>query len=388
MPKPYILNILYQLDTHLLGNYVKHRSNMIFTPQSLLDQITLALNELDFTQLGVVPLTKPLSFNFYQEWIDKGFHGEMNYLKDHLNQKKNLEFFLPKANSTIVVTLDYFKHPKAKTLTSMKTASYSKGEDYHYFYKQKLLRAVEILSELFPKEHFKVSTDSQPILERDFAYQAGLGWFGKNTCLIHQKKGSYFLIGEIVTTLNIQKSEKRLETEDIGSNFTLTLNLENYHPDRCGTCTKCIDACPTQALTPKNLDANKCISYWTIESKNIAPLSLAQKFDSWFFGCDICQDVCPWNIKIHGLTSIKEKNESNRFEVLNEILDILKSSNKSLEKKFFGTPLSRARGFGLKRNALYVAMNMKATEIRQELEELKLNNSKLEELKNEILKLF
>ncbi len=375
------------------------------------EQIMIALSDFKFTQVGFLNLTKPISLSFYEEWLDEGLNADMKYLKDHLGQKKDLNQFLPEAKSVIIVALDYFNHPKPMSLkskkeliteslltktsdtkiSSMKIASYAKGEDYHFFFKKKLEDAKNHLKSIYPNEEFKTSTDSKPILERDFAYQAGLGWYGKNTMLIHQDHGSYFLLGEIVTTIDFKSTKKENLNFSIDVNPSRRENADpmsddlSYHPNRCGTCTKCIDACPTQALSPQKLDANKCISYWTIESKTIPPLSLAQKFDSWFFGCDICQDVCPWNIKLHTLDKIKTKNQVERQDVLDEILEILKSSNKALEKKFFGTPLSRARGFGLKRNALIVAMNMKAIEIKDDITNIDLKNLELENFKTKIL---
>ena len=342
------------------------------------EQILSALEPFGFNSIGVANVTQPLSLSFYEDWLRQDLHADMKYLETHLDKKDNLNRFLPKAKSVICVTQNYFDHPKAKNISPMKIASYAKGEDYHYFFKDQIQKAAYRLKELFPDHEFKSATDAQPILERDFSYQAQLGWVGKNTMLISQTEGSYFLIGEIVTTLDIENTNSSTQNK-------ASENSESYHPDRCGTCTKCIEACPTQALTPKKLDAAKCISYWTIESKKIPPLILAEKFDSWFFGCDICQDVCPWNLKKHSLLNINKKNETIRSEVINEILEILKSSNKSLEKRFFGTPLSRARGFGLKRNALIVALNMKATEIVDELKAIDLNNEELNHFKNEII---
>ncbi len=331
------------------------------------EQIHSALEQLQFAQIGFSAMTKPRSLSFYENWLDEGLNADMEYLQTHLPQKRDAKSLLPNANSVISVTIDYFEHPEFKKLTNLKIASYAKGEDYHYFFKKKLETAALILKDIFPAHHFEAFTDSKPILERDFAHQSGLGWFGKNTMLIHQSHGSYFLIGEILTSLVIN-ADKASE-----------------HPDRCGTCTKCIDACPTQALQPKKLDAKKCISYWTIESKKIPEISLAQNFGSWFFGCDICQDVCPWNIKIHSEQRILVKNETNRKDVILEIMEILKASNKSLERKFYGTPLSRARGFGLKRNALMVVLNIKAIELKEELEQLDLKNEKLNNFKVLIL---
>ncbi len=333
------------------------------------EQILSALKPLGFTNIGLTSVTEPFSLSFYEDWLNDNLHAEMKYLEEHRHLKKTLMTFLPQAKSVICVTLNYFDHPKAKNLTPLKIAAYAKGEDYHHFFKQQLDEAAEILKAKFKGHEFKTATDSKPILERDFSYQAGLGWIGKNTMLIHQQQGSYFLLGEIVTTIELNSSDILLSP----------------HPDRCGTCTKCIEACPTQALTPKKLDANKCISYWTIESKSIPPVALAKKFESWFFGCDICQDVCPWNIKVFSAGSINNKNLTSRESILKEILLILNSSHKVLEKRFIGTPLSRARGFGLKRNALILALNTKAVELIPELTTMDLKNPQLNAFKTQIL---
>lgn len=315
--------------------------------------------------------------SFYQEWLDQGLSADMTYLHEHFETKKNLKNVLPDAQSAIVLTHSYFNHPHPHASVDewrshFQIAKYAQGVDYHYWFKDLLEKACEKLRAEHPSHHFIAATDSQPILERDFAYQAGLGWFGKNTCIIHSKKGSFFLIGEIITTLPANK------TTGTSSEVTLT-----PHPDRCGKCTRCIDACPTSALSAPTadksatqLDARKCISYWTIESKTTPPLELAQKFGTWFFGCDICQSVCPWNEKVFGYKHSENTSADfstlDREKNLNAILEILKASNKSLEKKLKGSPLTRARGFGLKRNALVVALNMQATELIADLEALDL----------------
>lgn len=331
------------------------------------EQIKSLLQAFSFDQVQSLGLTRPISLSFYKDWLDENKHGEMSYLKKHLPIKKNLTELLPEAQSVIVVTENYYEHPHPLPVIDefkqgLKIAKYAQGVDYHFWFKEKLQKACAQLQEEFPEEIFMPVTDSQPVLERDFAYQAGLGWFGKNTCLIHSDKGSYFLIGEILTSLKIQDSE----------NKTTQASIE-VHPDRCGNCTRCIEACPTEALEDKKLDASKCISYWTIESKTTPPLSLAKNFQSWFFGCDICQDVCPWNQKFIRKNKKPElQKQVSRSESLKQIIEILSSSNKALEKKFFGTPLTRPRGFGLKRNALILALNLLAFELIKDLEDLDL----------------
>lgn len=336
------------------------------------EQIKNLLSGFSFEQVEYLKLTQPVSMAFYQNWLDEGLNAEMKYLEEHAKTKQNLQSLLPEAKSIITVTHSYFEHPQPSPslseLSDFKIAKYAKGYDYHYWFKQKLESACEVLKNEFPNHDFICATDSMPILERDFSYQAGLGWFGKNTCLIHEKKGSFFLIGEIISSLDF------------------THEPITPHPDRCGKCTRCIEACPTEALTPQKLDASKCISYWTIESKTTPPLDLAQKFNGWFFGCDICQDVCPWNQKVFQ-TKKPIEPKSDRKKIVKQILEILNSSNKALEKKFKGTPLTRPRGFGLKRNALIVALNINAKEIISELKALDLG-LKLNTFKNEIIVLL
>jgi epoxyqueuosine reductase len=207
-------------------------------------------------------------------------------------------------------------------------------------------------------------TDSHPVMERDLARRAGLGWFGKNTCLLDSKNGSFFLIGEILTSLAPAPS------------------LEPA-PDQCGTCRRCIDACPTQAITaPKELDARKCISYWTIEARGVPPADIRKATGAWFFGCDICQQVCPWNEKAFGKTLLAELRSApaDREGLLTELKWILTSSNNHLQRAFSGTPLTRAGGRGLKRNAILVAVHHGLSELKSEIDAACKAHPELEEL--------
>ena len=251
---------------------------------STISKVEAALKSAGITDFGLTELKRPMSFAIYQEWLDHGYHGEMNYLKEHLPQKEEPARLLPRARGAIVVAHPYIPHPEPEpsplqTVPSLKIAAYARGKDYHFWLKDRLDAVALQLKEIFPKDEFLTMTDSHPVMERDLAFRAGLGWFGKNTCLIQPRKGSYFLLGEIYTTLAFIDA------------------VEPVH-DFCGTCTRCIEACPTQALTsPRQLDARRCISYWTIEARGLPPEELRTKFDGWFFGCDICQAVCPWNEK-------------------------------------------------------------------------------------------
>lgn len=327
------------------------------------EQKILDLISTDFDQVGFSPFSKSLSLDFYKDWIDEGMHGNMEFLVEHFPQKESPERIHPDLKSCIAVSISYHPHPKKVDLgfsslgTSLKIGAYAQGEDYHYWLKEKLEGAISKLSENFPNEVFLAFTDSGPVLERDLAVKSGLGWTGKNTCVIHPKKGSLFFIGEILTSLDLN-------------------TVGELVPDRCGTCTRCIDACPTDALTERKLDARKCISYLSIEHKSKVDDDLADKVGPWYFGCDICQLVCPWNEKLYGKeflgsrAQIGSKNEEKTYLDENErellvrdLKGILESSNKSITKRFRGTPLTRANGNMHKRNALLVAANYELAEL-------------------------
>ncbi len=303
-----------------------------------------------FLQAAWIPLEKPLTLEIYKTWLQNGYEAEMHYLRDHLPLKAEPNQAFPKARSVLSVSWSYQPHPRKlanQPLQHSRLARYARGEDYHRFLKQKLQELIAELQELHPSEQFWACTDAEPILERDVAQQAGLGWVGKNSCVIHPKHGSLFFLSEIVSTLQMEKSPAPL-------------------PDFCGTCNRCIEACPTQALEkPRVLNANKCISYWTIESRKVAPQDLRVKFQDWMFGCDICQTVCPWNQKV--FREQIEDPPADRQNLAAELRWLLTSSNKTIEKTLLGSPLRRAGPFGLKRNALIVAANLGFTELTPEI---------------------
>lgn len=317
------------------------------TLETQLDQL---LNENGFDHFGYAPLTQPLSLSVYRDWISEKRHGEMTYLQEHLSRKANSKSWLPQANSAIVIGLSYRPHPAPRTeikpFHSLKIAKYAQGDDYHLFFKHRLLQLVQKLEQHFPNASFSAHTDSSPFMERDLGYQAQLGWFGKNSCLIHPQKGSFFLIGEIITSLSLNSQNKAV-------------------PDFCGTCQRCITACPTQAIrTDRTLEASRCISYLNIELKGFPSAEQSKMIGEWFFGCDICQDVCPWNQKVFGTP---QNINAGREQQIEDLRFILNTSGKKLERAFQYTPLLRRHSFGLKRNALVLIANLKLSELKSDV---------------------
>lgn len=320
---------------------------------SLHDNLNHWTQELGFNAWGVTSLHQPLSLEFYRQWIENQYHGEMQYLARHLPQKENPKLLDNRLESALVLSHSYFPHPRPAPISNLRTALYAQGEDYHFWLRDKLEKLTQNLRTLFPDEVFLCATDSAPILERDLAYRAGLGWVGKNTCLIDRQRGSLFLIGEILTSLRFQEKADRIA-------------------DFCGNCTRCLDVCPTGALEkPRLLKASQCISYWTIESRQAPDEKIAPLFGDHFFGCDLCQTVCPWNQKVFGKTlevaPRRTLEKSQRENLIQELREILTLSGKQLQKKFASSPLQRAGPYGLRRNAIVVAANQGLQELSPEI---------------------
>lgn len=326
--------------------------------QTLKERLSSVLAEAGFDRFGVANLERPMTFSFYEEWLKKGHQAGMEYLVTHSPLKEQPDKLLPQARSSIVVAVDYCPHPSPADsevqgrLERLSVARYARGQDYHFWLLDRLSLVAKKLQEQFPNETFLCMTDSKPVLERDLAYRAGLGWVGKNACLIDEKRGSFFLIGEIYTTMTVEASV------DLAA-------------DRCGTCTRCIDACPTQALVaPKDLDARKCISYWTIEAKAVEVDTThlkngARDLGTHYFGCDICQTVCPWNRKIIG---VGDKPDATTMQ--EDLRWILTASTRQIEGSFKNTSLNRLRAYQHRRNALTVVLNNQMTDLIDEVHAL------------------
>lgn len=336
--------------------------------QPIITRVEALIKAFNWSQFGFASLERPISLDVYKTWLEKGYQGDMDFLEAHLPAKEEPQALLAQAQSAIVVTHDYFPHPEPLPSTpsfrEARVALYAQGKDYHFWLQERLSQLCEKLKQAFPQEQFLAMSDSRPVLERDLAYRAGLGWVGKNSCLIHPKRGSLFFIGEIYTTLELKTAEALM-------------------PDRCGKCRRCIDICPTEALTQdRQMDARKCISYLTIETKELPPEDLRSKMGDWLFGCDLCQTVCPWNEKAFGPV-MKEKThppERNLQLLTEELRFILNSSNKALNKAFKESPLARAGGRGLRRTAIIIAANRRLTQLLPEIKDTGQRHPRLESL--------
>ncbi|MCP4362598.1 MAG: tRNA epoxyqueuosine(34) reductase QueG [Chloroflexi bacterium] len=259
--------------------------------QTLDAQLSHKARELGFNQIGFIPAQPARRLDAYLRWVDEKMHGRMGYMArpDRLSRRQDLNVILPGVKTIICVGLDYFTQrlPTAVTQDPSRgrLSNYAWNLDYHDIMTPRLQQLADWLTTTSPNVQSRVYVDTGAILERDHAETAGLGFSGKNTMLIHPRQGSFFFLGEILTTLEI--GDWRLEIQPIS-------NLQS--PISCGTCRCCLDACPTNAFSqPYVLDARRCISYLTIELKEWIPVELRPRIGNWIYGCDICQEVCPFN---------------------------------------------------------------------------------------------
>lgn len=263
-----------------------------------------------------------------EQWLKNNFHGEMRYMENHFDKRLDPRLLVEGSKSVISLSYNYFPE-ELQNNPDFKLAKYAYGEDYHDVIKEKLRTLVAELQEEIGEFAFRVFVDSAPVLEKAWAKKAGIGWVGKNSNLITKKNGSFYFLAEIICDLDL------IEDHEV--------------TDHCGSCTKCIDACPTQAIvSDKIIDGSKCISYATIELKDQIPDFFKDKMEDWMFGCDICQDVCPWNR--FSAPTLEEKFRPNS-EVKNftkqEWRDITQEIFSSVFKK---SAVKRTKFNGLKRN--------------------------------------
>ncbi len=293
---------------------------------------------LGFELVGFAPATRPPNADSFLLWLAQGYAGEMDYMERTAQVRTDPTALLPDAKSAIVVGLNYA--PETLPETAYRIARYALGDDYHTVIRSKLETLLSAIQSVEPTAQGRVCVDSAPILERDFAWLAGLGWYGKNTCLINTYRGSYFFIGVLL----------------------ITVELAYDHPalGGCGTCRKCLDACPTGALVePYRLDARLCISYLTIENRSAIPTELREGVGDWLFGCDICQEVCPFNHpRPHQpLRAVPTKEARFQPRALPSLSEVLMMDEAEFLKRFQGSAVRRAKWRGLVRNALVVAGN-------------------------------
>jgi len=272
-----------------------------------------------------------------ESWLQKGLHGEMQYMENHFEMRTDPSKLVPGAKSVITLLFNYFPE-KRQDPGAPKIAKYAYGKDYHLVIREKLHAFLFRIREKLGRVEGRGFVDSAPVLERSWAHQSGLGWIGKNGNLINKKKGSFFFLATLITDLVLEPDLP-------------------YHQDYCGSCTKCIDACPTNAILPnKELNASQCISYFTIELKSSTlPSSLQGNTNDWVFGCDICQDVCPWNrfSKAHQHAELDPVDEVLTFSI-NDWLSLDKAE---FNRLFKDSPIKRTKWEGMQRNLLLMKKN-------------------------------
>ena len=210
-----------------------------------------------------------------EAWLKQGRHGQMQYMENHFDKRLDPTQLVPGAKSVVSLLYNHYPEEDLAQEGEFKIAKYAYGKDYHFVIKDRLKTFMTRLHEDVGQVEGRVFVDSAPVMERQWAAKSGLGWVGKHTLLINKQQGSFFFLAELI--------------------IDLALGPDGPMKDYCGTCTRCVDACPTDAITPYQLDASKCISYLTIELKESIPEEFSGKMENWIFGCDICQDVCPWN---------------------------------------------------------------------------------------------
>ena len=306
---------------------------------TLTKKIKIKAQELGFGLVGVTTPEQPAHLDVYEDWIKAGHHGEMGYLDTAraIKGRADPRLLLPECQSILVLGMPY-SNPKTATSRAPeagpkgRVAAYAWGDDYHDVLKATLKELVTYIEKLcgvpVPNRWY---TDTGPILESELAQRAGLGWIGKNSLLINPSQGSYFLLAEILLGIELEADQAIVN-------------------DYCGSCTRCIDACPTDCILPnRTLDAKRCISYLSIELKDVIPADTRPMMENWVFGCDICQEVCPWNIRFapgQGHDEFEPREGIRSIELEKE----LELSPSDFNKKFKGSPVKRTKRRGYLRN--------------------------------------
>lgn len=272
-----------------------------------------------------------------EAWLRQGAHGRMAYMENHFDLRIDPTQLVPGAKSVICLTYNYFNPEKQQDTEAPKISQYAYGEDYHFVVKDKLNALLAFMQENIGAVQGRCFVDSAPVLEREWARRAGIGWNGRHTLTIHPKRGSFFFLAEIICDLS--------------------LLYDDPIQDHCGTCRRCIDACPTEAISPEGyfLDASKCISYLTIELRDEIPAAFKEKMDNWMFGCDVCQDVCPWN-------RFSRRHEEPAFEPNPDLLKMNRRDWQEITEAVFGkifkkSAVKRVKYPGLLRNIRFLKPN-------------------------------
>lgn len=304
---------------------------------------------LGFSLFGVTSSEPPVHFDIFKNWLERGFHGEMAYLSrsDTLKKRMDPKQILEDCCSIIVLGMNYPSSEENKT--DLAISSYAKGADYHRIISERMKQLISFIEKKANRNISAVlCADSTPILERELAQRAGLGWIGRNSCLISPSQGSFFFLAESLINIPLPISEP-------------------FKHDYCGKCHQCIEACPTGCIQPdRTIDARGCISYLTIEKRGMIPTPLRKKMGNWIFGCDLCQKVCPWNKKAD------QRIVDEVFKSTNENLNldpslILRMSQEEFNHRFRTSPILRTKWEGLIRNVLIASGNYPDGMIRSEI---------------------
>ena len=328
--------------------------------ESLTAKVKAEARRLGFHFVGVTTPEPPASIGVYESWLSDGNHGEMAYLATDraIQRRTDPHKILPECQSILVLGAHYSPQITQPVKSGQgRIAAYAWNEDYHETLKPRLAALVNFLEEetgrSIPNRWY---TDTGPVLERDLAQRAGLGWIGKNSMLIHPSAGSYFLLSEILLGIQLEPDAP-------------------FTTDHCGSCTRCIDACPTACISPnRTLDARRCISYLTIEHKGATPLPLRSSQGNWVFGCDVCQQVCPWNLRFSPLEGDPAFAPRQGFPEV-DLIEELSLSSEAFNRKFKGNPVRRAKRRGYLRNVAVALGNAKGAEAITALSKASLEES-------------
>lgn len=326
-------------------------------PDSTSARLKSAGQELGFHAVRIAPAVSPPGFHPLLEWLASGYHADMEWISRRRDAYRHPEGVLPGTRSVVMVAMNY--HNQSPVPGAARIARYAWGsEDYHSVLRRQLRQLATILHTADPEQKTRVVIDTAPLLERDFARLAGIGWIGRNTMLISREIGSWFFLGAILTTATLAYDPA-------------------FEGDYCGTCTRCLDACPTNAFPePYVLDSAKCISYLTIERRDKpVPDSLRSGMGDWVFGCDICQEVCPWN-RFAPHESVPEFQPVAELRELN-LADLLRLDEDQFLLRFQNTPLERTGRDAMVRNAAIAAGNRRQTDTFELLQSLRADRSEL-----------
>ena len=275
-----------------------------------------------------------------EQWLNAGSHGKMTYMERHFDKRVDPTLLVPGAKSVISLSYNYYTEARQTDKDAPQISKYAHGKDYHHVLKRKLRTLFTFLEDHVGKVSGRCFVDSAPVLERDWARRSGLGWIGKNTMLIQKNQGSYFFLAELIVDV--------------------VMDYDQPIGDYCGTCRKCIDACPTEAISSDGyvMDGSKCISYLTIELKEAIPDEFAGKMENWAFGCDICQEVCPWN-------RFAQEHQEPEFVPHPDLLEMEKKDWEEITEEVFrrifkGSAVKRTKFAGLQRNLRFLNRHLES----------------------------